>query len=55
MQQLVERLSVSRKSVASRLKRLKEKGTVERVSSVHREYLSANWKLCSLLKNIYGF
>ena len=30
MQQLVERLSVSRKSVASRLKKLKEKDNVER-------------------------
>ena len=41
MQQLAERLSVSRKSIASRLKKLKEKGDIERVGSDR----SGHWKV----------
>ena len=42
MQQLAERLSVSRKSIASRLKKLKEKGTIERVGSDRSGYWKVN-------------
>ena len=41
MQQLAERLSVSRKSIASRLKKLKEKGAIKRVGSDR----SGHWKV----------
>ncbi len=41
MQQLAERLSVSRKTIASRLKKLKEKGAIERVGSDRSGY----WKV----------
>ena len=42
MQQLAERLSVSRKTVASRLKKLKEKGVIERVGSDRSGYWKVN-------------
>lgn len=42
MQQLAERLSVSRKSIASRLKKLKEKGAIERVGSDLNGYWKVN-------------
>ena len=42
MQQLAERLSVSRKSIASRLKKLKEKGVIERVGSDRSGYWKVN-------------
>lgn len=42
MQQLAERLSVSRKSIASRLKKLKEKGAIERVGSDRSGYWKVN-------------
>lgn len=42
MQQLAERLSVSRKTVASRLKKLKEKGAIERVGSDRSGYWKVN-------------
>ena len=41
MQQLAEILSVSRKTIASRLKKLKEKGAIERVGSDRSGY----WKI----------
>ncbi len=41
MPQLAERLSVSRKTVAARLKKLKETGLIERVGSDRKGY----WKL----------
>ena len=41
MQQLAEILSVSRKTIASRLKKLKEKGAIERVGSDRSGY----WKV----------
>lgn len=42
MQQLAKRLSVSRKSIASRLKKLKEKGVIERVGSDRSGYWKVN-------------
>ena len=42
MQQLAERLSLSRKSIASRLKKLKEKGAIERVGSDRSGYWKVN-------------
>ena len=42
MQQLAERLSVSRKSIAGRLKKLKEKGAIERVGSDRSGYWKVN-------------
>ena len=42
MQQLAEKLSVSRKSIASRLKKLKEKGAIERVGSDRSGYWKVN-------------
>ena len=42
MQQLSERLSGSRKSIASRLKKLKEKGAIERVGSDRSGYWKVN-------------
>ena len=41
MPQLAERLGVSRKTVAARLKKLKEEGLIERVGSDRKGY----WKL----------
>ena len=41
MSQLANTLSVSRKTVALRLKKLEEKGLIERIGSDHRGY----WKL----------
>lgn len=41
MPQLAERLSVSRKTVAARLKKLKEAGLIERIGSDRKGY----WKL----------
>jgi ATP-dependent DNA helicase RecG len=42
MQQLAEILSVSRKTIASRLKKLKEKGAIERVGSDRSGYWKVN-------------
>lgn len=39
--QLAERLGISRKTVAARMKRLKENGIIERIGSDRRGY----WKL----------
>ena len=41
MPQLAERLGISRKTVAARMKRLKENGIIERIGSDRRGY----WKL----------
>lgn len=41
MSQLANTLSVSRKTVALRLKKLEEKGLIERIGSDHRGY----WKV----------
>ncbi len=41
MPQLAERMSVSRKTVAARLKKLKDAGLIERIGSDHKGY----WKL----------